>query len=275
MAPDDPRHGTYAGSQAHWRDGETPCGPCDRARLRSRKKWSLEKLAGAQAFYSRADLDAVLEPWLAMGISPCAVSVAAGMGNQRGSGWIQDTGPVRRHTYAAVAAVTEDDIPRSAKLWADLTRQRVWSLMAAGHALNSLPINPSGYWRTRARVTVGQAEVIRAFYDVHQHETGTSAFTRSRARAAGYILPAAWDDPGTLAWPLGWTQPLTEPVEQVDDVAVQRVLNGDTTVPTTRADRVEVVRRWRADGRPLRQLEQAMGWSAHRYYDSADGQVAS
>lgn len=33
MAPDDPRHGTYAGYRAHYRVKENPCGACAAARL--------------------------------------------------------------------------------------------------------------------------------------------------------------------------------------------------------------------------------------------------
>jgi hypothetical protein len=267
MSPDDPRHGTYAGRQAHWRDDEDPCDPCVVARLRTRKKWELEKLAGVRSTYTRAELDQVLEPWLALGLGPAAVSVAAGMGNQRGSCWVQNDGPVRRRTYMAVAALTEADFHPSAKLWADLTRQRVWSLMAAGHPLTSLPINPSGQWRTRDKVTVGQAVTIRAFYDEHQAHPGPSVYTRSRALMAGYLPPAAWDDPGTLAWPLGWTQPIPAVVEPIDEVKVQRILAGDNSVHATKAERVEVVAAWRAAGRPLRQLEILTGWKTERYYD--------
>lgn len=31
MLPDDRRHGTYAGANQHWMDGETPCQPCREA----------------------------------------------------------------------------------------------------------------------------------------------------------------------------------------------------------------------------------------------------
>lgn len=43
MSPDDPRHGTYAGAQAHRRDSEKPCRPCldaSNAYMREHRKTS-------------------------------------------------------------------------------------------------------------------------------------------------------------------------------------------------------------------------------------------
>lgn len=94
---------------------------------------------------------------------------------------------------------------------------------------------------------------------------------RGRARRNGWHLPEVWidiDDPAED--PDAPDDPTT-----VDEVAVQRILDGDTSVPANRAERVEVVARWRAAGRPLRQLELLTGWKTERYYDPHAEQVAS
>ncbi|NUO57266.1 MAG: hypothetical protein HOV78_11410 [Hamadaea sp.] len=277
MSPEDPRHGTSAGYQTHARDHEEPCTACARARLRATKRLKLEKLAGARFVYTREELNAVLEPWLALGLGSTAVAAAAGLASQRGPAFTRQNGPVRRGTYLAVAAVTEADFEPGAKVWSDLTRTRIHSLMAAGHQLIDMPIPLRGSWRYRDKISVAQAAAVRDYYADHQDVDGPSLHTRNRARGAGYLPPAAWDDPGTLAWPLGWTSPLLSPAaDVVDEVAVQRILSGEWRHPANAAERTEVARRWAMGGGSLAQLGRLTGWKPERYYTLRDdGQVAS
>jgi hypothetical protein len=67
----------------------------------------------------------------------------------------------------------------------------------------------------------------------------------------------AWDDIDNDAKPAGADKhdgPL------IDDVKVQRVLNGGTA-RCNPAERAEVIERWQG---PLRNLELATGWNVHR-----------
>lgn len=59
----------------------------------------------------------------------------------------------------------------------------------------------------------------------------------------------------------------TERVEDgiVDPIAIERRMAGDKSVPLTRAERVELVRRWRASGRALTACDQVAGLNARRY----------
>ena len=85
----------------------------------------------------------------------------------------------------------------------------------------------TGAWRTHTYIYVGVARMVREFYKIHEQATGSNVRTAYRARAAGHQPPAAWDDPGTLAWPLGWTEPIIAATPEgvaVDDVVVARVL---------------------------------------------------
>lgn len=70
-------------------------------------------------------------------------------------------------------------------------------------------------------------------------------------------------------------QPFPEAV--FDEILVQRVIDGQTTVHCTPAERVEVVRRWRELGRSLVDLEVRTGWKISRYTlpDVPDQAVAS
>jgi hypothetical protein len=93
--------------------------------------------------------------------------------------------------------------------------------------------------------------------------------TRDRARAAGkgWLPPLAWADiaAGRLA---------DQGVDRlnhsaVDPILVDRMLAGDMTLArsATKAERVEVVARWHADGRTLNELERLTGWEPRRYLD--------
>lgn len=85
---------------------------------------------------------------------------------------------------------------------------------------------------------------------------------RSIARAKGWPPPLAWDDIDRDPEP-----PSAAEVDDVDEVAVERILRGDWRLSSTRAERVEVCRRWVEQGRgSLAELERRTGWKVHRYY---------
>jgi hypothetical protein len=95
--------------------------------------------------------------------------------------------------------------------------------------------------------------------------------TRNHARRNGYAPPLAWDDiddpdetPAEAYSPRGRA---VKP-RPVDDVVVDRILSG-RVVPSTNAERREVVRRWMADGRSYRALEALTGWRVERYFEAA------
>jgi hypothetical protein len=102
--------------------------------------------------------------------------------------------------------------------------------------------------------------------------------TRNHARRNGYAPPLAWDEdsiddpdaiPATEEYaPLRNANGDTKAIP-VDDVVVDRILSG-RVVPSTNAERREVVRRWMTDGRSYRALEALTGWRVERYYDSSD-----
>lgn len=52
-------------------------------------------------------------------------------------------------------------------------------------------------------------------------------------------------------------------MNDIDEVAVERVLAGDPPAHTTHAEKLEVVRRWPA-WRDLSELEHLTGWNVHR-----------
>lgn len=81
------------------------------------------------------------------------------------------------------------------------------------------------------------------------------------AQAHGYAPPLAWDDIDRDLAPISDADHTT--FDDVDEAVILRVLAGDH-VPTTRAERIEIVARWTATGRPLADLER-LGWKPERY----------
>jgi hypothetical protein len=164
--------------------------------------------------------------------------------------------------------VTEDDFAATSKVHGDLTRHRVNSLMAAGHRLVDMPLNSTGQWRKRAHVSVETARLVRDYYGSHEHLMGPNRHTMARARNAGHKPPFAWDDPGTLAWPLGSRQQragvMYEVPVDVDPVVVMRLLEGQRVKANT-AEREAALARWVRDGGSESELCRWHGWRPGRY----------
>lgn len=96
--------------------------------------------------------------------------------------------------------------------------------------------------------------------------------TRNLAARRGWVPPLAWDDiddphelPATYIL-ADLRIDKTSTASHADEVTVERVLAGEWRTPTTKADRVEVVARWRAQGRSLAELGRRTGWKPERYY---------
>jgi len=262
LADGDPRHGTNAGYVAGCR-----CEPCNRGRLRQQKAHRLAVLNGKRSFYPNDEVRQLIDPWLRLGLSVAAIQKAAGLSSDKVK--ILHN-PVRPATFHALAAVTEDAFDAKSFVHADLTRRRIYSLQAAGHRLNEMPINPRGRWRDRPRITVGTARAIRDHYRALEFVPGTDRHTATRALNAGHVVPMAWDDPDTLAWPSGKPERIVVASARprktdVDHAAVERALRYDFSQVETMGERIEITRRWEALGRSLAELERVSGWKADRY----------
>lgn len=146
------------------------------------------------------------------------------------------------------------------------TVRRIQALLALGwtHAhlsghsgtTTAVLLTQQGRWVTR---TTHDA-VARTYAELGR-SSGPSAITRRRAERRGYHSPLAWDDVDIDAEP-DLAEQLAEAGE-VDHAVVHRVLLGED-LPTTTAERFEVVARMRAVGRPLADLER-LGWRPDRY----------
>lgn len=126
------------------------------------------------------------------------------------------------------------------------------------------------FWDTRERVAAVYERLA-----MHLPPTETTgqrnAVTRSRRRAErkGWPPPLAWDNPDDPdEMPKGWRRPSAG--EDVDPIVVQRLLELQR-VRSTRAEKVEAMRQWRAMGRSEKSLCDAHGWGYSRYVTREDG----
>ncbi len=227
------------------------------ARRRSEKRSALLRQRGVRSTYTPDEVRAVMEPWLAMGLTREAIRRAAGVQSDK----VMSGGPVLRSTYEALRAVTEDRLIETTWVWSDLTQTRLRSLMAGGHRIAESPAVRHPLWRDRKRIYVRFARDVRDYYAEVAPTPGTNKQTASRARGNGYVPPEEWDDPGTLAWPLGSSCELAI----IDEVVIERLLAGVHTPTSTRLEREEAMRRHIAEGGTEWELAKLHAWPHHRY----------
>lgn len=123
----------------------------------------------------------------------------------------------------------------------------------------------------RDTVEAMTALAVRRLYDelsMTWCTTLAASRTAAEARARGWAPPLAWDeraidDPD--AQPHGRTS-----TSGVDEIVVERLLAGHR-VPSTRAEKVEALRRWMARGRSQRSFCALHGWAENRYVERQDG----
>ena len=104
--------------------------------------------------------------------------------------------------------------------------------------------------------------LVDAAYETLAGTPGPASRSRQRAAQKGYLPPLAWtdiDDPAEVPTIVGDRR------VGFDEVRVQEVLDGAWRLATTPEEKVEVVRRWIAQGRSLAELERNTGWKASRY----------
>lgn len=89
---------------------------------------------------------------------------------------------------------------------------------------------------------------------------------RLDATGGGPSMPAPPD--GRVAKPYR-----PQPPKPIDEIAVQRVMDGDWKLKLNKSEKIELVRRWEAAGRSLNELERLTGLKSDRY--TADARAAS
>lgn len=262
MSPDDRRHGTERGASQHRRDGDLMCEPCRVAAARGRAARK-ERLKAA----GRAHVPVGVEAWRIAVRGPVnAISEQTGLSltllkRVRGGG--PET-LVERSTRTYLLGY---------RSWTPIgVQRRVQALAAIGwsaaEVARRVGVDPDGVKQLRRRevkqVKVDFAERIIATFDelcmTAMPPTGDAVATRQRneARAKGWPPPLAWDDIDHDDAPA--TPVACAAEDDLDELAVQRAFDGDTSVlPLNAAERLELVRRWLAADRTTNVLEHEYG----------------
>lgn len=148
------------------------------------------------------------------------------------------------------------------------TVRRLQALMVMGYSHRNLAdlgidsrnlLNQQGRWVTRTT-----HDQVAEVYRHHASTPGPTPRSARWARAHGYHGPADWDDIDHDP------QPDLEDAGPVgiDDVAIQRVMDGDRSIDLSKDEKAELVRRWTATGRSLNECERVTGITqVHRYVD--------
>lgn len=195
------------------------------------------------------------------GVSPTTLgTLLYGCGHRR-EGDLPRT--VDAHFAARVLAVTADPLALTDGVYIDATTtiRRVQALVALGysrtsiaHRLGIIPSNFITKTMCGRRVTAKTARAVRDLYDqladtVPARTTHRERISYSRARHDAqrlhWLPPAAWDDIDTDPAP-----PVADedPVDEVDDVAVERIILGDRPATVTRAELMAAIDRLAAAG---------------------------
>lgn len=145
-----------------------------------------------------------------------------------------------------------------------------WSTYELAKRLGTSQDHVWSIMRRQTWVTAEVRDSIAKLYGELSMHLGPSDTIRTRAAAARYAPPLAWnniDDPAER--PHGQRRPsnIRPTVNDIDPVAVDRACGGDR-VELTKAERFVVVARLRADGYSLRQIEDRTGITkAERYIE--------
>ena len=113
----------------------------------------------------------------------------------------------------------------------------------------------------RLWVSSAAAQAIADVYEQLCMTPGPSRVTRLRGRDYGWLPPLAWDDIDDPSESAKFVGEIRNDYD-MDEVVVLRILAGEYRLSANRAERAQVVRRWRGS---LSDLERLTGWGVHRY----------
>lgn len=270
MSPEDPRHGTYAGALAHRRSGVPACLPCQLAARRTVKaaKMRLDKGIRNRIPLGQRAYDILTN------VGPTPVAEATGL-------WRNNLYRAqRRGPDALVLRTTRDAILAVSGPTPVGVQRRLQALAAVGHTMDAIAQAAGVHFERLARisraaepparVTPRVARAVAAAYEQLQATAPAPGRETTRRRTLseqrGWLPPHVWDDIDD-----GTEDPLAEIADDyVDEAVVLRLIAGDR-VPSTRAEKVEAMRRWLDAGNAQAALCNVHGWQHGRYVDRQDG----
>lgn len=260
LLPEDPRHGTPAGAQAHVKAGQKPCGPCAGARYRSTKRYKHHaKAVGPNRAPAGDDIYRIVTA-----STPLRIATESGV-SRRTILRIARGGPETEITRR-----TRHALHNRQPTWTPLgIQRRVQALCAIGYpvvfiaehaSVSECSVGRIARANTRIFIRANIADAIIATYN-ELHMTPafmpvSSAAARQNARRHGWRAPLDWDHLDTDVE----CAPAVTEEDPIDEVKVERVLAGwleDCNI----AERYAVIERW--DGSQA-ELQRRTGWHIHR-----------
>lgn len=264
-------------SHAYWTT--CPCPPCTVDRNRKAK---LARTVGVKRVTAESAW-VVVDGLLAAGWTGWAIASAADVPRraiEMAITELRQTG--RRRAFGPVisAALVNHGQPTHGSVGATGARRRLqglavqqWDLYVladrSGIGMTTLAAIRKGH---TARIRASRHAEIVALTDSIGMTVGPSESARLHAARCGWHGLLAWDDIDHDEHPqgVGVDTPLEaarrrqqETPNDVDPGTVERLMSGET-VPATRAERLEVLRRWVADGGSQNALERMHGWNVQR-----------
>lgn len=277
MSPDDPRHGSNAGAIAHWRDGEKPCAPCSTASNRLAKGARFDAEQGRP----RTTILGARAHKIVVNIPADQLARATGIGVHKLSRmrYGGPATPMRRSTRDRIIRAAE-----TGTFWTPVGLQRRlrslhfngWSARAIAaetiadyEAIKRLVRDGDRAFVRRA-VADDVLDVFKRLGDQIAPPSASASRARNTALRSGWWLADEWLD-------IDHDDEPEAADDEIDSIVIDRILGGDFSLARTaaKAERVEIVARWRADGRSLNELERASGWNVKRYYETTESEGAA
>jgi AraC-like DNA-binding protein len=220
-----------------------------------------------------------------VGIGVDQIAKLAGLSSSHLRGLIYPSGrgkppfqKVRRETAERILAVPADDTSRAANSHVDATgtRRRLQALVAVGWAqawlARELHRSPANLRRsmTSESVTARTAQLVNEMYErlwdappprqtIAQRNASDAA--RAHATQHRWQPPLAWDDIDEDPDPHPDPDDTSEDDSDIDEIAIERAITGDTRVRLTHAEQIEVVRRMSERGRSIRTIAELLSTS--------------
>ncbi len=289
MKPDDPRHGTYAGSTAHYKSGEKPCEPCYAARRRYHTRYSKERQLG----YVRRVKAGHGGIWDHLdALNRCGYSyrrlatIIGGLGEAR-LFVIHRAGPQGLISVDTWRRLNRTLLPIEPGPTQIGTLRRLQALHALGwpikHVMDQTGHTPEiGKRALRGEHINFSLDVRKSIADVYDRLSMTlppaaskgvrAAVERARRRSStmGWLPPLAWDDiDDPDEQPTDWQYVAIGPqnvyaARDIDPVVVMRLLEGARVTANT-AEKEAAVVQWVTDGGTEAELCRWHGWKPGRY----------
>lgn len=199
--------------------------------------------------------------WRAAGVSKAVIAASVGLVERTLEEMESGRAPrMRRRSFDRImtAELDFEQVGYKTQIDAALTYRRLRSLCALGWTKTEIlqtvskrsfrTFDPAG---DHPRCSAGFARDIRGAYaKLSSHAPlglgaiqvrGARTKMKRMAAAHGWEVPAAWDDPGTLAYPQGWADEAPER-DVLDDLAIEFALDG-IAVQLTATEHRELYRR--------------------------------